>query len=252
MKSALGVAETYDVIVQPRDDKAYTIFAQPESRGSYARGTLAPRMGMTAEVPPMDPYPLRTMTDMGMGGMANMKGISGVASGQTPGTTHMQMAGMSDSPMSEVKDMKRGAMNDGDMSAMGHAHMDHPAQPSNDQLTGMTPFPQPGPRTTRLTPPPSQTMSHPTRTMGGEVPLHVGPEVVMVAKETSPRLHNSGDGLNGNGRRVLTYSDLRALYKGVDGRPPTREIILHLTGNMQRFIWGFDGRKFSQAEPTST
>jgi FtsP/CotA-like multicopper oxidase with cupredoxin domain len=49
----LGVAETYDVIVQPREETAYTIFAQPESRGSYARGTLAPRMGMTAEIPPM-------------------------------------------------------------------------------------------------------------------------------------------------------------------------------------------------------
>jgi CopA family copper-resistance protein len=245
----LGVAETYDVIVQPHEEQAYTIFVQPESRGSYARGTLAPRIGMTAEVPPMDPYPLRTMTDMGMGGMANMKGISGVASGQMPRTTDMQMAGMSGNTVSQVKDMNRVAMNDGDMSAMGHAHMDQPTQPSNDQLTGMTPFPQPGPRTTRLTPPPSQTMSRPTRTMEGEVPLHVGPEVVMVAKETSPRLHNPGDGLNGNGRRVLTYSDLHALYKGVDGRPPTREIILHLTGNMQRFIWGFDGRKFSEAEP---
>src|SRR5260370_35943808 len=77
----------------------------------------------------------------------------------------------------------------------------------------------------------------------------MGPEVVMVAKNTSPRLYDPGDGLNGNGRRVLTYADLRALYRGVDGRPPTREIILHLTGNMEQFIWGFDGRKFSQAEP---
>jgi FtsP/CotA-like multicopper oxidase with cupredoxin domain len=66
---------------------------------------------------------------------------------------------------------------------------------------------------------------------------------------TSPRLDDPGDGLNGNGRRVLTYADLRALYKGADGRPPTREIILHLTGNMERFIWGFDGYKFLQAEP---
>jgi len=92
-------------------------------------------------------------------------------------------------------------------------------------------------------------MSRPTETREGEVPLHVGPEVVGVAMKTSPRLHDPGDGLNGNGRRVLTYSDLRALYKGADGRPPTREIILHLTGNMERFIWGFDGYKFSQAEP---
>jgi FtsP/CotA-like multicopper oxidase with cupredoxin domain len=85
--------------------------------------------------------------------------------------------------------------------------------------------------------------------MEGEGPLHVGPEVTMVAMNTSPRLHDPGDGLQGNGRRVLTYADLHALYKGVDGRPPTREIVLHLTGNMQRFIWGLDGRKFSQAEP---
>jgi FtsP/CotA-like multicopper oxidase with cupredoxin domain len=85
--------------------------------------------------------------------------------------------------------------------------------------------------------------------MEGEVPLRLGPEVVMVAKNTSPRLRDPGDGLDGNGRRVLTYADLRALYRGVDGRPPTREIILHLTGNMERFIWGFDGQKFSQAEP---
>src|SRR5579859_1766627 len=77
----LGVAETYDVLVQPREETAYTIFAQPESRGSYARGTLAPRLGMTADVPPMDPYPLRTMADMGMGGMNGMN-MSGMASHQ--------------------------------------------------------------------------------------------------------------------------------------------------------------------------
>ncbi len=83
----------------------------------------------------------------------------------------------------------------------------------------------------------------------GEVPLRLGPEVASVPMKASPRLHDPGDGLNGNGRRVLSYSDLRALYKGVDGRPPTREIILDLTGNMVRFIWGFDAYKFSQAEP---
>jgi hypothetical protein len=57
--------------------------------------TLAPRMGMTAEIPPMDPYPLRTMTDMGMGGMNGMN-MSGMASHQMPGTKDMQMKGMSD------------------------------------------------------------------------------------------------------------------------------------------------------------
>jgi len=63
----ISVAETYDVIVQPPAERAYTIFVQPEDRSGYARGTLAPRPGMTAPIPPMDPRPLRTMADMGMG-----------------------------------------------------------------------------------------------------------------------------------------------------------------------------------------
>jgi FtsP/CotA-like multicopper oxidase with cupredoxin domain len=247
----LGVAETYDVIVQPHKEMAYTIFAQPESRGSYARGTLAPRSGMTAEIPPMDPYPYRTMADMGMGGMAQMKGMkmSGMSSDQMQGMKDMQMNGSSQNSMSEMKDMDMSGTKEGATSAMSHTGMDQPTEPLNDQLGGMTPFSQPGPRTTRLMPSASQTISRPSETHKEEVPLHVGPEVAMVAMNTSPKLHDPGDGLNGNGRRALTYADLRALYKGVDGRPPTREIILHLTGNMERFIWGFDGCKFSQAEP---
>ena len=66
--------EVCDVIVEPKDDTAYTIFAQAQDRTGYARATLAPRMGMTAEVPPMDPRPVRTMQDMGMS-MAGMKGM---------------------------------------------------------------------------------------------------------------------------------------------------------------------------------
>ncbi|MCZ6658582.1 MAG: copper resistance system multicopper oxidase [Gammaproteobacteria bacterium] len=66
----IGVAETYDVIVTPHDDRAYTIFAQSMDRSGYARGTLAPRSGMTAEVPgPDHPEPL-TMQDM-MGAMSH-------------------------------------------------------------------------------------------------------------------------------------------------------------------------------------
>ncbi len=125
----LGVAETYDVIVQPQEDQAYTIFAQPESRGGYARGTLAPRMGMTAAIPPMDPFPLRTMADMGMGGMAQMKGMkmSGMSSDQMPGMKDMQMSGTSQNSMPEMKDMDMSGMRDGAL----------------DPLAGKTPFPQP-------------------------------------------------------------------------------------------------------------
>ncbi|OUJ10996.1 copper resistance system multicopper oxidase [Acetobacter sp. DsW_063] len=79
--------------------------------------------------------------------------------------------------------------------------------------------------------------------------LRTGVEVQNVAPTPMNRLTEPGDGLENNGRRVLTYADLRATRPGTDPRPPSREITLHLTGNMERFIWGFDGKKFSEAEP---
>jgi FtsP/CotA-like multicopper oxidase with cupredoxin domain len=69
-----------------------------------------------------------------------------------------------------------------------------------------------------------------------------------VAMMPKQRLGDPGDG-SVPGRRVLTYRHLRALRRGSDPRPPSRELVLHLTGNMQRFMWGFDGKKFSEAGP---
>jgi len=214
----IGIAETYDVIVQPVDDAAYTIFAQPEDRSGFARGTLAPRMGMTAAVPPMDPFPMRTMADMGM---SNMKGMK----------------------MGDVKDM--------DMSSMGGMNMDHSKMPGMELGSDIatTPLPQPGPHTTPIMPMSGMADAEAHLTQSNPVHLHVGPQVDNVAMEVSERLNDPGDGLTGNGRHVLTYADLRARYRGVDGRPPTREIELHLTGNMERYIWGFNGKKLSDAEP---
>ena len=62
----MGPAEIYDVIVEPIEDRAYTIFAETMDRTGYARGTLAPRPGMSAEIPERRSRPLRTMEDMGM------------------------------------------------------------------------------------------------------------------------------------------------------------------------------------------
>jgi CopA family copper-resistance protein len=93
----VAVAETYDVIVAPRDE-AYTIFAQSMDRSGFARGTLAPRAGMTAAVPALDkPEPL-TMGDM-MGDMAGMSGMSGMDHGGMAGMNHGDMAGMDHSDM---------------------------------------------------------------------------------------------------------------------------------------------------------
>lgn len=229
----IGVAEIYDVVVGPRDDRAYTIFAQAEDRTGFARGTLAPKPGMTAQLPPMDPRPVRTMMDMGMkmGAMSGMQGMDG-------------MTGMKESDMSgmDMDHTMNGGAAPSDSMRRGTG-----AMTSTDP--GMTPFPQPGPHTTRIIPTSGMATAGEKLEPSNPVKLRVGPQVVGVTAEPRTQLNDPGEGLRENGRRVLTYADLRARYRGVDGRPPTREIELHLTGNMERYIWGFNGQKFSSAEP---
>jgi CopA family copper-resistance protein len=195
----IGTAEVYDVIVEPKDDRAYTIFAQSLDRSGYARGTLAPQPGMQAEVPPLDPRPLLTMTDMGMA--HNMAG--------------MDMSGMD---MSSMKGMDHDMSS---MQSMDHGAMDHGAMAMGDA---------------------QGAPSHHT-------PAEYGPNVDSVALEPQSQLDDPGIGLRNNGRRVLTYADLHTLGGPIDHRPAGRDIELHLTGHMERFVWSFSGQKFSEAEP---
>jgi copper-resistance protein, CopA family len=254
----IAVAETYDVIVQPQDDAAYTIFAQSEDRSGYTRGTLTPRVGMTAAVPAMDPVPMRTMMDMGMGNMKGMKmgDMSGMDMSGMDGMTKKDMSAPSDDTahkpdMAGMKMDHQGMAgmtmepntNEHDMAGMSGMEMGN--------STGTTPFPQPGPNTMPIMSMSAMAMKNAEAHLepSNPVHLHVGPQVDNVPMQVSERLNDPGIGLTDNGRRVLTYADLRARYRGVDGRPPTREIELHLSGNMERFIWGFNGQKFSSAEP---
>ena len=75
------------------------------------------------------------------------------------------------------------------------------------------------------------------------------PLLDMQAMSLAPRLDDPGIGLRGNGRTVLTYGAMKSLFDDPDGREPSREIELHLTGHMEKFAWSFDGRKFMDAEP---
>ena len=75
------------------------------------------------------------------------------------------------------------------------------------------------------------------------------PLVDMQAMMPASKLDDPGIGLRGNGRRVLTYSDLKSTFADPDGRDPSRTIELHLTGHMEQFAWSFDGVKFSDAAP---
>ena len=68
-----------------------------------------------------------------------------------------------------------------------------------------------------------------------------------VPAATRGRLDEPGTGLGDDGRRVLVYADLKSVVPGADEREPGREIELHITGNMERYIWGFDGKKYSES-----
>jgi CopA family copper-resistance protein len=254
----ISVAETYDVIVTPPDASTYTIFVQSIDRTGYARATLASRMGMIAPVPPMDKRQLLTMVDMGMGNMGG-DGMSGMSSGSAGGGSEMNaMAGMNMAPSNSeapapaaIKPQGTNEQQGAEMPEMPGMNMPAPSKSTTSRPMAMrewnytTPLPQPGPN---VNPPPAPPGMAP-KISTPRVTIHAGPEVDNVAMMPTERLNEPGVGLNDNGRRVLTYADLRARYRGVDPRPPTRDIELHLTGNMERFIWGFNGEKFSGAEP---
>lgn len=96
-------------------------------------------------------------------------------------------------------------------------------------------------------PPPG---GNPAPSPGGHPASEAGnPLVDMQSSASEPRLDDPGIGLRGNGRRVLTYADLKSLFPDPDGREPGREIELHLTGHMEKFSWSFDGIPFAGADP---
>jgi FtsP/CotA-like multicopper oxidase with cupredoxin domain len=79
--------------------------------------------------------------------------------------------------------------------------------------------------------------------------MDTSPAIDNRAMSPGPVVTDPGPRLRNNGRRVLVYSDLRTIGGPIDSRQPSRDIVLRLTGNMRRFIWGFDGKKYSEAEP---
>lgn len=217
----IAVAETFDVIVEPSEDRAYTIFSQAMDRSGYARGTLAPREGMQAEVPAVDPVQVLTMMDMGMA-----HDMPGMEMGSSDGAS---MSGMDHSSMSGSSS-QAATMDHGSMQGMDHS--------------GMAGMPGMG------------AMGHGDNTNeGGMVevkhpyPAERSPANTMPPDIVSTRLDDPGPGLRDNGRKVLTYADLHSVAEPTDNRNPTREIELHLTGNMERYMWSFNGLKFTETKP---
>jgi CopA family copper-resistance protein len=196
----IGNAETYDVIVEPRD-QAYTFVAEAMDRSGMGLATLAPRMGMSAAIPPLRQRPVLTMKDMGMGGMDHGSMGHGGGAGTAAG----------------------GAM----------AGMDHSSHAASSAGGGSSPAPM--------------DMSGMNMRDKSKVPPHVkvGVGVDSIAMAPVDRTGDPGLGLENVGHKVLTYRDLRALTPSTDTRVPARTVEVHLTGNMERFMWSIDGEKFS-------
>ncbi|HDR9045382.1 TPA: copper resistance system multicopper oxidase [Burkholderia vietnamiensis] len=232
----IAVAETYDVIVEPAKESAYTIFAQSMDRTGYARGTLAVREGMSADVPALDPRPLVTMDDMGMGEMTGMDhgSMKGMDMSSMNGGGSMQgMESMSGMDHGSMKGMDMSAMSGGSMQGMeSMSGMDHGSMKGMD-MSSMSGGSMQGM---------GAMQSHPATENGN-------PLVDAQAMSPTARLSDPGIGLRNNGRRVLTYADLKSAFEDPDGREPTRTIELHLTGHMEKFAWSFNGVKFADSKP---
>ncbi|MDI3467727.1 MAG: Multicopper oxidase [Nitrospira sp.] len=228
----MGVAETYDVIIEPTGDRAYTIFAETMDRSGYARGTLAPRPGMEGEIPERRPRPLRTMEDMGM----SMEGMDmpGMRISHGSGMTMRGMETTGDTPSMEPSNHK---------SNTGHMQhgSDMPSLPKSQHHNDMSNMPGMEEHDQRR-----------SRIPGAE-PVKHGPDDhgtgnQMVAEYSQNRFGEPGRGLENSPWRVLRYTDLKSLAPYPDQREPEREIELHLTGNMaDRYMWSFDGKKYSDA-----
>ena len=309
----IAPGETYDVIVQPTEDRAYTIFAESMDRTGYARGTLAPRPEMTAEIPARRQRALLSMNDMGMD-MGSISGMSGMSGDMKGMDTRMQGSAKSEMPSRQIHSVPAPAMA-GAASPMAGMDMKgtdisgaatqpaarptaKPAPKRTGSMAGMSGMsamsgmrmatPKPVAKATPKAPAPdtmagmkmaaptsSSSPSSPNANMKGmdmsggassmptpgasngaylpgsppvahSADTH-GVENTMIPMQETNRLREPGTGLENAGHRVLVYTDLQSLAPQTDRRAPAKTLELHLTGNMERYMWSFDGQKYSEA-----
>ena len=205
----IGVAETYDVVVQPAVSRPYAFVAESIDRSGQAVATFGPQPGMRAEAPALRPVPTLTMKDMGM----DHGGHSGHGARDMDHSGH-DMPGMDHAMPAE----DHAAPQRHGVSHAGH-EMHVPAKKASAGAgdEGMM-------------------MHHHTK----------GPGVANTAMMPVSRLDEPGIGLEDVSHRVLTYADLRSLEPNADTRLPERELQIHLTSNMHRYMWSFNGVKFSE------
>jgi CopA family copper-resistance protein len=191
----IGVAETYDVIVEPEKETAYSIFAQSLDRSGFALGALTYDKNIIASTPSMDALPILTHADMGM----NM----GEMNSGTHDMSNMDESSKKESVMKCGADMKMPMKTDEEKASIPITKLEEAR----------------------------------------------GVQTTMRAINPQYRLDDPGVGLRDNGRKVLTYADLKSLTSTAHDKYPDREIILRLTGNMERYMWSINGIAYKDAQP---
>lgn len=215
----IGTAETYDVIVEPKQAN-YQIEAESIDRSGFSIGTLHNESTLPVKnilMPKPRPRSLLTMEDMGMGhDMSSMQGMNHDMSSMGSNSKDQSMSGMSHD-MSSMQDMNH------DMSSMGGNSKDQSMSGMNHDMSSM------------------QGMTH---------------NMEMNTVMTSPTQAKNGENVYGwanastpAGLKALQYSDLQSLTPQKDTRAPEREIEIRLGGNMERYIWTINGKKFNETEP---
>ncbi|MCA3254132.1 MAG: multicopper oxidase domain-containing protein [Alphaproteobacteria bacterium] len=255
----MGVAETYDVIVEPTADRAWPLWIETIDRKASVLASLAPRAGMAVEQPASRPRPILMLSEMGHGMDGKAMPAAATAAPVTPPAT----AAIDPSCPPEH-------------AAMGHCTPKVAAAPA------------PPPATDPSCPPEHAAMGHCTPRVpapaatGG---VRSGTAVALAAQpeggtpfprvdygfgamppmdhskmDHGPELGREGD-TDGSGRvfgwasgapygaRVLSVRDLASAEPQRDTRPPSREIVVRITGNMERYVWTLDGKKFGEAPP---
>ncbi|MFH7739623.1 copper resistance system multicopper oxidase [Acinetobacter baumannii] len=223
----IGTAETYDVIVEPKQAN-YQIEAESIDRSGFSIGTLHDENTSPVKsivMPTPRPRALLTMEDMGMNhDMSSMKGMDHDMSSMK-GMDHdmSSMKGM-DHDMSSMKGM------DHDMSSM--KGMDHDMSSMKGMDHDMSSM---------------KGMDHDMSSMKGMD--HDMSSKTMSSSGSDEVVYGWANASTPAGLKALQYSDLQSLTPQKDTRAPEREIEIRLGGNMERYIWTINGKKFNETEP---
>ncbi|MHC6187439.1 copper resistance system multicopper oxidase [Acinetobacter sp. X9] len=234
----IGTAETYDVIIEPTQSN-YQIEAESIDRSGFAIGTLHNENTQAVgpiQMPQPRPRALLTMEDMGM---SHGNGASDEHAGHQMNMQHDMSA------MPEMKKEANHANHDSTMMNMDHdmknkssSEHDHSMMQMKHDMSAMPEMKHD-----------MQAMSasehdHAMMNMNHEMPAQ---------SENKPKkdepVYGWANASTPAGMKALQYSDLQSLTPQPDTRAPERELVIHLGGNMERYIWTINGKKFSEAEP---